>query len=441
MNIESWYKKNHQSFERKFFDTGCLKDIYQTYLDTVHEHCPSLLSGSKVFDGSSSGFRIVNAGMMNSGKSSLFNSLLGSDVFAVQDVRCTQKNKTADWDNGASLTDTPGLGANESDTSEAYESFRQADLIVFVHVADKGGLTMEEIRFINDLKKILGEDLQKRLVIVLSKIDNSAISRDTDAVSQIIREISGNLSQEAGVAGVRVFPVSNSRYQKGTRENKEVLVQKSGVPELIAYIRDFRKKYRKDPYFDALQNGKNALLQFCGVFERLPLAVQLSSIESFKRKTDAVIRKISCYEKDQSDALDALSSLLSAAGSALGSSWSSSNSLNDVSRQFNSHDFHNSDDDISDQEKILSDLASELPERTASWSTVPAMKDGIRKSLKARKGMLESIQCICGSIHSIVQMIESNQSPYRENTIEMLERIFDVNKQQSISRMVRDLGD
>ena len=55
--------------------------------------------------------------------------------------------------------------------------------------------------------------------------------------------------------------------------------------------------------------------------------------------------------------------------------------------------------------------------------------------------MLESIQCICGSIHSIVQMIESNQSPYRENTIEMLERIFDVNKQQSISRMVRDLGD
>lgn len=80
--------------------------------------------------------------------------------------------------------------------------------------------------------------------------------------------------------------------------------------------------------------------------------MQLSSIESFKRKTDAVIRKISSYEKDQSDALDALSSLLSAAGSALGSSWSSSNSLNDVSRQFNSHDFHNSDDDISDQEKF-----------------------------------------------------------------------------------------
>ena len=43
---------------------------------------------------------VVNAGRMNHGKSSLFNSLLDRDVFKADDVRTTVVNQSAEWNTG-----------------------------------------------------------------------------------------------------------------------------------------------------------------------------------------------------------------------------------------------------------------------------------------------------------------------------------------------------
>ena len=63
---------------------------------------------------------IINAGQMNHGKSSLFNSILDKNVFKVADVRETKANQTESYMKDVYVIDTPGLGANKQDNDQAF---------------------------------------------------------------------------------------------------------------------------------------------------------------------------------------------------------------------------------------------------------------------------------------------------------------------------------
>ena len=56
-----------------------------------------LEDGKKIF--------IVNAGRMNHGKSSLFNSLLNKPIFAVDDIRTTMTRQDADFSQDVVMVD------------------------------------------------------------------------------------------------------------------------------------------------------------------------------------------------------------------------------------------------------------------------------------------------------------------------------------------------
>ena len=75
---------------------------------------------------------IINAGVMNHGKSSLFNSLLDREEFQTQDVRTTVENKSVQWFDNVYLIDTPGLSAEESDDVESFEAYRSANAVIVV---------------------------------------------------------------------------------------------------------------------------------------------------------------------------------------------------------------------------------------------------------------------------------------------------------------------
>lgn len=64
-------------------------------------------------DADSKNINIINAGIMNHGKSSLFNSLMDKEIFAAQDVRTTVVNQNAQWFDKVYLIDTPGLEAEK----------------------------------------------------------------------------------------------------------------------------------------------------------------------------------------------------------------------------------------------------------------------------------------------------------------------------------------
>lgn len=86
------------------------KDIVQN----LEQERKSLLANSKKV-------YLVNGGRMNHGKSSLLNSILRRDAFAVKDVHETRVNKEVKVAGNIYLVDTPGLDANTEDDTEAYE--------------------------------------------------------------------------------------------------------------------------------------------------------------------------------------------------------------------------------------------------------------------------------------------------------------------------------
>ena len=67
---------------------------------------------------------IVNAGDMNHGKSSLFNSLIGHEEFKVRDVRETVVNKEYPYTDDIVFIDTPGLCATDDDNAIAFEAYK-----------------------------------------------------------------------------------------------------------------------------------------------------------------------------------------------------------------------------------------------------------------------------------------------------------------------------
>lgn len=109
-------------------------------------------------DADSKNINIINAGIMNHGKSSLFNSLMDKEIFAAQDVRTTVVNQNAQWFDKVYLIDTPGLEAEKKDDTAAYDAYRRANMIIFVHNVKVGELHEKELAAINKIKSLFNDD-------------------------------------------------------------------------------------------------------------------------------------------------------------------------------------------------------------------------------------------------------------------------------------------
>lgn len=196
---------------------------------------------------------MVNAGTMNHGKSSLFNSLLGRDLFKVQDIRTTVTCAENEYKPGVYLVDTPGLSANKQDDTEAMKAYRKASAIVFVHNPRVGELHKEEIDWINRMRQELGQAyFEKHLFVVLTFFDE--FLDDKEGLNRISGKIKDQLRHRCGLTSdVPTFAVSNSIYKKGTEENKPKLVEASGFKDfrscldrnIPTWIKELQPRKRK----------------------------------------------------------------------------------------------------------------------------------------------------------------------------------------------------
>lgn len=206
-----------------------LKKIINKYEDQLNQ----IISDSDKF-------YLVNAGRMNHGKSSLLNSLTGQveDVFEVQDKRTTVKNKTYQYNKNIYFIDTPGLNANDSDDQEAIKAYKQANIILFVHNLSVGDIRKEEVR---DIKTIIScfnniDNLVDKFVLVLTGKD--AI-QSKDDLNNIKHKVLLDIKNETGLTGFKVFAVSNTTYKNGLKNNKNKLIEHSGIKLLHEYIDSF----------------------------------------------------------------------------------------------------------------------------------------------------------------------------------------------------------
>lgn len=177
---------------------------------------------------------IVNAGKMNHGKSSVFNSLLDKDVFASADIRTTTKVAEAEFQPGTFLLDTPGLAAELGDDEESFAAYRKANSIAFVHTLRVGELHKDEIESINKIKRLFPEEAYfwQHFCLILT-FRESVDDHDT---AEIEKKILADIKNHCQGENFPVFKVSNSRYKNGKEKAKQGLIKASGINELREYF-------------------------------------------------------------------------------------------------------------------------------------------------------------------------------------------------------------
>ena len=239
---------------------------------------------------------IINAGVMNHGKSSLLNSLIDSDVFPVQDIRTTTENKFEHWFDDVYLVDTPGLAAEGSDDAAAYAGYRRANFILFVHKTEVGELHKNEIDAINAIKSFFdsADFFWRHFCLVLTSLD--AYAKNNADLNTIREKSLVDIETNCGGANFPVFIVSNTRYQKGRAENKAKLVELSGITELRDFLQQNVPVWRGENAsirLESITREKNTYVEMLGVERQNVQRVIDRKSGDLKRVQDDFIKRTS----------------------------------------------------------------------------------------------------------------------------------------------------
>lgn len=178
--------------------------------------------------------KIAVAGRMNHGKSSLLNSLIGDNIFKVQDIRETTTNSRYELFENVLLVDTPGLDANINDDTIANVAYESSNIILFVHNYNVGDFhkgELEALKRIADFHN--SEAFSDRFILVLTGKDAVTDQNDRELIKlKLLKDI----KQFCELQNFPIFEVSNTTFLKGKLENKEKLITYSGIPTLLEYI-------------------------------------------------------------------------------------------------------------------------------------------------------------------------------------------------------------
>ena len=198
---------------------------------------------------------IINAGVMNHGKSSLFNSLLDKAVFPEQDVRTTIEARAEPWRDNVYLVDTPGLDAKTEDDTAAYEAYRRANVILFVHRVDTGELHRNELDGLKRIKNLFADEkfFVEHFCLIFTVTDSQKTPEDLKVICD---KSLADIQNHCGLSGFRNFCVSNSLYKQGKDEREDLFVEDSGVLELREYLERNFDKWRGEN--QAVRNARIA---------------------------------------------------------------------------------------------------------------------------------------------------------------------------------------
>lgn len=196
-------------------------------------------------------------GVYNSGKSSLLNSLTGhveAEYFPTRDVPETKVAKQLEHQ-GICYIDTPGLDVDEHDTAVANSGAFKADIIIFVHRLSAGPIQQPDLTAMAHLAKVHAKP--ENIIVVITE------SELADENKKLIGDITQQV-QKAIAPRVQSFLVSNTMFIKGIRSGKSILINKSGIPELLQQLQEQANSLSKDLQQERklkIENLKKQLLE------------------------------------------------------------------------------------------------------------------------------------------------------------------------------------
>lgn len=187
--------------------------------------------------------KIVNTGMVSSGKSSLYNVLIDSiesEYFLTGAARTTTVSNFYDVKN-ISYIDTPGIDVKSEDDALAFNTIMEADIIMMIHNINTGPLVRSEVDWLEKIIQKMSsvEICKSRLIFVCTWKDT--IEKDDD-YQDIISDVKNAVFKIIGEE-IPFFEVSVKKYLDGKKKDKDVLVEKSGINELRNYLERYSVEY------------------------------------------------------------------------------------------------------------------------------------------------------------------------------------------------------
>lgn len=200
--------------------------------------------------------KIVNTGMVSSGKSSLYNLLTDNattERFPIGAARTTTNADAYSYKN-MEYIDTPGIDVRDADDEIAYETVMESDIILMVHNIKTGPLTRSESDWLTRIADgmIDSEMCKHRMIFVCTWKD----TREHDqGYEEIIEEVKKMVLDAVGTE-IPFFDVSIKKYLDGINKGKDVLCEKSGITALKGFVENYAAQYAemKSEYaLDALE--------------------------------------------------------------------------------------------------------------------------------------------------------------------------------------------
>ncbi len=186
--------------------------------------------------------KITNTGVYSSGKSSLFNALIGStdEFFKTGAARTTVTADTFDKDN-CEFIDTPGIDVNIEDNDVAYKTIMGSDIIIMIHNIKFGPLNAKEMEWLEKIVENINdpEAVKKRLIFVCSWKEARENDEHYTKMMQDLKNMLFNVTK----VEIPVFDVSVKKYLAGVEKNAQVLIDSSNVLKLQQYLVDYSKEY------------------------------------------------------------------------------------------------------------------------------------------------------------------------------------------------------
>lgn len=187
--------------------------------------------------------RIVNTGMVSSGKSSLFNILTGSleeEHFPTGAARTTIRSNYYDVGN-ISYIDTPGIDVRTEDDALAFSTILEADIILMIHNIKTGPLNRSESEWLENIVARMNsiEMCKSRMIFVCTWKDTR--EKDED-YPNIIKDVKEQVYKITGTE-IPFFEVSVTKYLSGVDKKKDVLIKNSGIVELQHHLHYYADSY------------------------------------------------------------------------------------------------------------------------------------------------------------------------------------------------------
>lgn len=237
-NIDNSNSKSDVAYELTENDFGVIKKHCGQDLSFRLQSVQNKMSNEVI--------KIVNTGMVSSGKSSLYNIITGNtdkEHFPTGAARTTTSADSLCYE-GFEYIDTPGIDVKVEDDVIAFDTIVGADIIIMVHNIKTGPLIRSEVEWLKRISDSLtSENMKKNRLIFVCTWKDSREKEPTypDIISDVRNMVFDTVGTE-----IPFFELSTKKYMDGLLKGKELLCNNSGVIEFKSFLIEFANKYSQE---------------------------------------------------------------------------------------------------------------------------------------------------------------------------------------------------